>query len=82
MVQVGSVKLDMRSFADTSPTAPLAIVGGALADFWNPIDRGVAVCIFAGATFIGPVAGPIVGGFITMSYLGWRWTEYITAIMA
>lgn len=36
--------------------APLAIVGGALADFWNPVDRGVAVAIFASATFIGPVA--------------------------
>ncbi|KAF4313514.1 Major facilitator superfamily [Botryosphaeria dothidea] len=71
-----------RFFGGLFGSAPLAIVGGALADFWNPIDRGVAVCIFAGATFIGPVAGPIVGGFITMSYLGWRWTEYITAIMA
>ena len=37
--------------------APLAIVGGALADIWNPIDRGVAVAIFSAATFIGPVAG-------------------------
>ncbi|KAK6606393.1 MFS multidrug transporter [Botrytis cinerea] len=25
--------------------------------------------------------GPIVGGAITSSYLGWRWTEYITGIM-
>lgn len=37
--------------------------------------------IFAGATFIGPVAGPIVGGFVVQSHLGWRWTEYLTAIM-
>ena len=63
-------------------SAPLAIVGGALADFWGPVDRGVAVCVFAGATFIGPVAGPIIGGFITQSYLGWRWTAWITLIMA
>ncbi|EOD50786.1 mfs multidrug transporter [Neofusicoccum parvum] len=70
-----------RFFGGFFGSAPLAIVGGALADFWDPIDRGIAVCIFAGATFIGPVAGPIVGGFITMSHLGWRWTEYITAIM-
>ncbi|KAI9761602.1 MAG: Citrinin biosynthesis cluster MFS transporter mrr1 [Candelina submexicana] len=62
-------------------SAPLAVVGGALADFWDPVDRGVAVCIFAAATFIGPVAGPIMGGFITKSYLGWRWTAYITLIM-
>ena len=49
---------------------------------FEQVERGIAVSIFAGATFVGPVAGPIVGGFITMSHLGWRWTEYITAIMA
>ena len=53
-----------------------------LADIFDPVNRAIAVSIFAGSTFIGPVAGPVVGGFITMSYLGWRWTEYITAIMA
>src|SRR4051812_516195 len=63
-------------------SAPLAIVGGALADFFSPVDRGVAICVFAAATFIGPIAGPIVGGFITQSYLGWRWTAWITLIMA
>lgn len=42
-------------------SAPLAIVGGALADFWGPVDRGIAVCVFASATFIGPIAGPIMG---------------------
>lgn len=62
--------------------APLAIIGGALADLWDPVDRGVAICSFAAATFIGPVAGPIVGGFVTMSHLGWRWTAWITLIMA
>ena len=62
-------------------SAPLAIIGGALADFWGPVDRGAALGLFAGATFIGPVAGPIMGGFITMSYLGWRWTAWITLIM-
>ncbi|KAF2086547.1 MFS general substrate transporter [Saccharata proteae CBS 121410] len=70
-----------RFFGGFFGSAPLAIVGGALADFFGPIDRGIAVCVFSGATFIGPVAGPIAGGFITMSYLGWRWTEYLTAIM-
>lgn len=55
--------------------------GGLLADIFNPIDRGVAVAVFAAATFIGPVAGPVIGGFITESYLRWRWTQYITAII-
>ncbi|RAH73977.1 MFS transporter [Aspergillus aculeatinus CBS 121060] len=71
-----------RFFGGLFASAPLAIVGGMLADFFDPVERGIAMAVFAGSTFVGPVAGPIVGGFITMSYLGWRWTEYITAIMA
>jgi multidrug resistance protein len=71
-----------RFFGGVFASAPLAIVGGALADFFGPVERGVAVCVFASATFIGPVAGPIMGGFITQSYLGWRWTAWITLIMA
>jgi DHA1 family multidrug resistance protein-like MFS transporter len=26
--------------------------------------------------------GPIVGGFVTQSHLGWRWTQWLTLIMA
>ena len=63
-------------------SAPLAIVGGLLADIWDPVNRGVAIVAFAAATFIGPVIGPIMGGFITQSYLGWRWTAWMTLIMA
>lgn len=33
-------------------------------------------------TDILQIAGPIMGGFITQSYLGWRWTAWITLIMA
>ncbi|KAL5414368.1 hypothetical protein PMIN06_002347 [Paraphaeosphaeria minitans] len=71
-----------RFFGGVFGSAPLGIVGGQLTDFWGPLDRGVAMVTFAGATFIGPVAGPIVGGFIVNSRLGWRWTEYMTAILA
>ena len=40
--------------------SPLAVVGGAMADFWNPVDRGVAIAMFSGATFLGPSLGPIM----------------------
>ncbi|KAJ5760605.1 hypothetical protein N7520_007761 [Penicillium odoratum] len=60
--------------------SPLAVVGGAMADLWDPVDRAVAIAMFSGATFLGPTLGPIVGGFITDSYLGWRWTAWITLI--
>ncbi|KAF3400339.1 hypothetical protein DPV78_005579 [Talaromyces pinophilus] len=71
-----------RFFIGFFGCAPLAIVGGALADIWNPVDRGVAMASFAGGTFGGPTLGPILGGFIVQSHLGWRWTAWITLIAA
>lgn len=50
----------MRFFGGVFASAPLAIVGGAFVDFWGPVDRGVAVCVFASATFIGPIAGKLL----------------------
>ena len=70
-----------RFFAGLFGSAPLAVVGGSLADFWDPVARGVTVGLYTMCTFIGPVAAPIIGGYIVESYLGWRWTEYISVIM-
>ncbi|KXS95358.1 hypothetical protein AC578_8286 [Pseudocercospora eumusae] len=71
-----------RFLGGFTASAPLAVVGGAMADMWNPLQRAYAICAFAGGAFSGPVAGPIIGGFVTESYLGWRWTQWITLIMA
>lgn len=62
--------------------APLSIVGGNLSDLWDPIPRSYAICAFSIGGFAGPILGPVVGGFITTSKLGWRWTAWITLIMA
>ena len=53
-----------------------------MADMWTAAHRSAATAGFALATFVGPAMGPIVGGFVTQSYLGWRWTQYLTAILA
>jgi MFS transporter, DHA1 family, multidrug resistance protein len=63
-------------------SSPLGIVGGAMADMWSASSRSAAIAGFALAVFVGPAMGPIVGGFVTDSYLGWRWTEHLTYIMA
>ncbi|OGE50797.1 hypothetical protein PENARI_c015G09961 [Penicillium arizonense] len=60
---------------------PLAIVSGIVTDIFEPVERGIAISIFAASSFVGPVAGPITGSFITL-LSGWRWTEYITATWA
>ncbi|OSX62324.1 hypothetical protein POSPLADRAFT_1143698 [Postia placenta MAD-698-R-SB12] len=62
--------------------SPLTNCGGLIFDIWDPIRRGMATNLFVAGVFIGPVLGPIVGGFITMSYLGWRWVFWIMMIFA
>lgn len=34
-------------------SAPLSVVGGALADLWDPIPRAYAICVFAAGGFAG-----------------------------
>ncbi|KAI9647187.1 hypothetical protein NHQ30_003570 [Ciborinia camelliae] len=70
-----------RFFAGIFGSAPVTNTGGVLSDIWAPQSRGTAIVGYAFAVVAGPTMGPIVGGAITSSYLGWRWTEYITGIM-
>ena len=62
-------------------SAPLAILGGMYADFFGARERGLAGVVFASATFMGPIIGPIVGSYITASHLGWRGTIWATFIL-
>ncbi|KAJ5342378.1 hypothetical protein N7541_011502 [Penicillium brevicompactum] len=70
-----------RFFAGFFSASPIAIVPAVFADIYNNQTRGVAIAMFAMAVFVGPFLSPLIGGFITMSYLGWRWTMYIASIM-
>jgi DHA1 family multidrug resistance protein-like MFS transporter len=60
---------------------PLAVVAAVFSDMFDNRTRGIAITIFSMAVFTGPLLAPFVGGFIAESYLGWRWTQYLAAIM-
>ncbi|CAP93140.1 Pc16g04700 [Penicillium rubens Wisconsin 54-1255] len=70
-----------RFFTGFFGSAPVTNTGGVLSDIWSPEERGAAIVGYAMAVVGGPVIGPIAGGAIVQSNLGWRWTEYITGIM-
>ncbi|PCH37698.1 MFS polyamine transporter [Wolfiporia cocos MD-104 SS10] len=57
--------------------SPVTNCAGAIFDIWDPIMRGYALSLFTAGVFLGPVLGPIVGGFVTTSYLGWRWLFWV-----
>ncbi|KAI0270455.1 MFS general substrate transporter [Gloeopeniophorella convolvens] len=62
--------------------SPLTSCGAILADVWDPVNRGFATTVFSAANFMGPVLGPVVGGYITVSHLGWRWVFWVMMIWA
>ncbi|KAK9482109.1 major facilitator superfamily domain-containing protein [Lipomyces starkeyi] len=71
-----------RFFSGFAAACPLAVVPGVFTDIFGNSTRGLAVACYGTAVFLGPLLGPVVGGFIVESYLGWRWTEYLSSIMS
>lgn len=45
--------------------------GGLIADMYTAAKRGIPVGMFALAPFIGPMFGPVVGGYLGEG-AGWR----------
>lgn len=70
-----------RFFDGFFGSAPLAVVAAIFADIWDNETRGIAIACFSATVFMGPLLAPFVGGFIETSYLGWRWTMYISSFM-
>ena len=52
------------------------------ADFFRPVQRGMAAAVYSSAVFVGPMFGPIIGALVTEKEgLGWRWTAWIPLIL-
>ena len=71
--------LVLRFLSGTFGASPLTNAGGVIADLFPVSQRGFASAIFATAPFIGPMLGPIIGGFVTIT-VGWRWVQGICCI--
>lgn len=74
-------QLAFRFLAGFFGSTPLTCAGGSLSDIWSPIERTYTFPVFANAAFLGPILGPVMGGYIAQ-HLYWRWTEWITLIMS
>lgn len=73
--------LACRFIDGVSFSAPMTLVGGTLADLWQPEERGVPMAAFSAAPFVGPAIGPLVGGFLSDA-AGWRWLYWIQLILS
>jgi len=70
-----------RFFGGFFGACPIAVVAAVFSDMFDNRSRGLAITLFSMTVFTGPLLAPFIGGFIVESYLGWRWTEYLTGIM-
>jgi MFS transporter, DHA1 family, multidrug resistance protein len=70
-----------RFFDGLFGSCALTMVAAIFADIYSNETRGLAVAAFSATVFMGPMLAPFIGGFLTISYLGWRWTEYISSFM-
>ncbi|MEP9379189.1 MDR family MFS transporter [Aquabacter sp. CN5-332] len=47
-----------------------------LLDIYAPEERGSAMALFGVSVMVGPVLGPVIGGWLT-DHINWRWVFYI-----
>lgn len=71
-----------RTLAGTFGSSPLTNAGGAIGDIWTARERGFASSLYATAPFMGPVVGPIVSGWVSETYLGWRFNFWIMFMLS
>ncbi|RGP67651.1 mfs-multidrug-resistance transporter [Fusarium sporotrichioides] len=74
-----SVLLVLRFLTGSIGSAPLSNAPAIIADMFDKSERGMAMCMFSGAPFLGPAIGPIIGGFLAQAE-GWRWLHGVMAI--
>ncbi|KIN08855.1 hypothetical protein OIDMADRAFT_141116 [Oidiodendron maius Zn] len=71
--------LVFRFLSGTFGASPMTNSGGLVADLFPQAERGLGMAIFATAPFMGPVLGPMLGGFIAIN-VGWRWVQGVCSI--
>jgi MFS family permease len=76
-------QLAFRFLAGVFGSTPLTCAGGTISDLWGPLEKTYSFPIFAIGGFAGPPLGPVIASYIGVGSIGtWRWTEWITLIMA
>ncbi|GAA6014861.1 hypothetical protein JCM11491_002140 [Sporobolomyces phaffii] len=64
-----------RFMAGAGGAAFLSVAGGTVADLFRPAHVGSPMTCFSASTFLGPVVGPVLSGFINQ-HTNWRVTWY------
>ena len=72
LVQIVAFRLMQGLFG----AALVPIAQSILLDIYAPEERGSAMALFGISVMVGPVLGPVIGGWLTDN-MSWRWVFYI-----
>ncbi|KAG1731631.1 major facilitator superfamily domain-containing protein, partial [Suillus paluster] len=60
-----------------------SLIGGSIADIWQPHERGLPMSLFAFTSLFSFGLGSAFGGLIAASpHLGWRWVQWVHVMFA
>ncbi|KAG2133289.1 major facilitator superfamily domain-containing protein [Suillus clintonianus] len=60
-----------------------SLVGGSIADIWQPHERGLPMSLFAFSSIFSFGLGSVFGGLIASSpHLGWRWVQWVHVMIS
>lgn len=71
-----------RFFSGISGSAALVLAPAAIGDMFPTKTRGKVQTLSVTSFMLGPSLAPIIGSYISSSYLRWRWTMYLDGILS
>ena len=80
-LSVNANMLTAFRFLNGMSVASVSLNSGIVGDLFVKEERGRAIAIMGLAPLIGPIAGPIIGGYLS-DEKGWRWIFWLTTIVA
>lgn len=73
--------LAFRFLAGCAGSTPVTIGGATIGDMFPKEKRGAAMAVWGMGAQLGPMLGPIIGGFLAQAK-GWRWAFWLQTIVA
>jgi multidrug resistance protein len=74
-----SMLLAFRFLSGFAGVATITVGSGTIADMMPREERGKAISIWSVGTILGPMVGPIIGGYVA-EVAGWRWMFWAISI--
>ena len=73
--------LAFRFLAGCAGSTPVTIGGATIGDMFPKESRGVAMAVWGMGAQLGPILGPVIGGFLSQAK-GWRWVFWLLTIVS